>query len=200
MDGSVLRSSCTAGSLATYRAGVGLADELSYAYRRPNALHRAVQAFASTRVGAWTFAQSLPALDRATDRLTAGRVSLPWSLAGLPTLVLTSTGRRSGRPRETYLIAVPLDDTLALLGTNFGQANTPAWVFNLEAEPRARLTHGDRTRDVVARPATDDERLQVMANSVGVYRGYSKYQQRIRGRRVRIFVLDDRVDRADRDG
>jgi deazaflavin-dependent oxidoreductase (nitroreductase family) len=111
-----------------------------------------------------------------------------------------SVARRTGRPRETYLIAVPLDDTLALLGTNFGRANTPAWVYNLEAEPRARLTHGGRTCEVVARPATDDERLQVMANSVGIYRGYSTYQQRIRGRRVRIFVLDDRAERADRDG
>ena len=92
--------------------------------------------------------------------------------------------------RETHLIAVPIGDTLALLGTNFGQASTPAWVLNLEADPRASVTHRGVTRPVVARPAAEDERTEVLANSTGVYAGYLKYQQRITARQLRIFVLD----------
>ena len=169
---------------------MGLAADITYRHPRPNPVQRAVQSFASTKPGAWTFSKTLPAMDRAMSRLTNGRTSLPRLLAALPVLVLTSTGRKSGQPRDTHLIAVPLGDDLALLGTNFGQAGTPAWVLNLEADPRAAVTHRGITRDVVARPATEDEREEVLANSTGVYSGYVKYQQRITGRQLRIFVLE----------
>jgi deazaflavin-dependent oxidoreductase (nitroreductase family) len=172
---------------------MSLVAELGYTHRRGNAFQRVLQAFASTRAGGWFFSKTLARLDRAADRLTKGRVDLPQVLAGLPSLVLTTTGRRSGQPRSTHLIAVPIGDTLALLGTNFGQPHTPAWVLNLEAEPRARVTYRDVSRAVVARPATDPERAQILANSSGVYGGYQKYQQRITGRRLRLFVLESGV-------
>lgn len=149
-----------------------------------------MQALFSTRPGAWFASEALAKVDRATNELTKGRFSLPESGAGLPVLVLTSTGRKTGRPRETRLIAIPIGDTLALLGTNFGQAGTPTWVLNLEADPRATVTYRGATREVVARPATAAEHGEVLANSAGVYGGYLKYQQRITGRRLRIFVLE----------
>src|SRR3712207_9062187 len=111
---------------------MGLAADLGYAHRPPNLLHRLVQAFASTRPGAWTFAHTLRHLDDVVGRLSRGRTSAPQLLAGLPVLDLTTTGRKSGQPRTSHLIAVPVADTLALLGTNFGQPGTPAWVLNLE--------------------------------------------------------------------
>jgi deazaflavin-dependent oxidoreductase (nitroreductase family) len=169
---------------------MSLVADLGYTHRRGNALQRALQTFASTRPGAWFFSKTLARLDRATDRLTRGRVSLPEVLAGLPSLVLMTTGRRSGQQRSTHLIAVPLGDTLALLGTNFGQPHTPAWVLNLEADPHARVAYHGVSRAVVARAANDPERAQILANSSGVYGGYCKYQQRITGRRLRMFVLE----------
>jgi deazaflavin-dependent oxidoreductase (nitroreductase family) len=180
---------------------VGLATELSYNYRRPNRLQRSVQALASTRPGAWFFSKTLATMDRAVSERTKGRVSIPWLLAGLPVVVLTSKGRKTGQPRQTQLIALPIGDTLALLGTNFGQPKTPTWVLNLEAEPRASVGYCGITRDVLARPARDAERAEIMANSAAVYGGYLKYQQRITGRRVRMFVLEhsnsDGTDRAE---
>jgi deazaflavin-dependent oxidoreductase (nitroreductase family) len=169
---------------------MSLVADLGYTHRRGNAFQRALQAFASTRPGGWFFSKTLARLDRVADRLTRGRVDLPQVLAGLPSLVLTTTGRRSGQQRPTHLIAVPLGDTLALLGTNFGQPHTPAWVLNLEADPRATVTYHGISRTVVARPATGPERAQILANSSGVYGGYRKYQQRITGRRLRMFVLE----------
>lgn len=168
----------------------GLAADLSYAFPRPHAGQRVVQVLASTRPGARVLARLLPPLDRAIGERTGGRVSLPLLLTGLPVLVLTTTGRRSGLPRRTQLIAVPLGETLALLGTNFGQESTPTWVLNLESDPRAAVTHRGTTREVIARPATEDERAQVMRNAASVYGGYQKYQQRITHRRLRIFVLE----------
>jgi deazaflavin-dependent oxidoreductase (nitroreductase family) len=168
---------------------MGLAAELSYVVPSPNVAQRTVQRFASTRGGAWLFSKILAPLDRHAARLTRGRALLPDLLAGLPALELTSTGRRSGQARKTHLIAVPVDDTLALLGTNFGQATTPAWVLNLEAEPRARVEFRGVAREVVAQPATPAEHARVLELAGSVYAGYPKYAQRISGRRVRIFLL-----------
>lgn len=169
---------------------VSLADELAYRYPPPNAFHRAIQTVASSRPGAWLFSRLLAPTDRLLSRVSKDRVSLPAVMARLPVLVLTTTGRKSGQPRHTHLIAVPFRDTLALLGTNFGQPSTPAWVLNLEAEPRATVAHGGTSRPVHARAATDAERAEILTNSATVYGGYLKYQQRITGRRLRIFVLE----------
>jgi deazaflavin-dependent oxidoreductase (nitroreductase family) len=170
---------------------VGIADELDYHHRRANAFQRLVQRFASTRAGGWFFSVTLRHLDAVVAKVSRGRTSAPEVLAGLPVLQVTTTGRRSGVQRRTFLISVPVGDTLALLGTNFGQASTPAWVLNLEADPRAIVTHRDHCAEVRARPASEDERAQVMASSANIYGGYLKYQERVgESRRVRIFVLE----------
>lgn len=168
---------------------MGLAIDLGYRHRKGNAFQRLVAGFASTRPGAWLFAKSLRHLDTVVMRATKGRHSAPGLLAGLPVLDLTTTGRKSGQPRTSHLISIPVGEDLALLGTNFGQPKTPAWVLNLEADPRASVTHQQRTVEVIARPASEAEVHEVMERSRAVYGGYEKYQQRISGRRVRIFVL-----------
>ncbi len=180
---------------------MGLAADLGYRIPTPNLVHRSVQAFASTRAGAWSFSKVLRRLDAVVGRVTRGRTSAPGLLAGLPVLDISTTGRRSGTSRRTHLIAVPYADTLALLGTNFGQPSTPAWVLNLEADPKVTVTHRGTTVDAVARAADEDEHAAVLAGSTGVYGGYLKYQGRITGRRLRIFVLEparDPLTREDR--
>jgi deazaflavin-dependent oxidoreductase (nitroreductase family) len=168
----------------------GLADDLGYRVPEPNPFQRAMQSFGSSRPGAWLFSHLLRHLDNAVGRLSKGRTSTPRLLAGIPVLDVTTTGRRSGLPRTSHLIAVPYEGTLALLGTNFGRPSTPAWVLNLEANPRATVVHTGRSREVVARLATEQEQAGVLAASSRVYGGYMKYQQRITGRRLRVFLLD----------
>jgi deazaflavin-dependent oxidoreductase (nitroreductase family) len=169
---------------------VGVAADIGYRIPRPNLVQRGLQELACTRPGAWVFSRSLRHLDDLVSRMTHGRTSAPEVLAGLPVIDVTTTGRRSGRPRTTHLIAVPFQDTLALLGTNFGQPTTPAWVLNLEADPHVSVRHHGSSVEVVARRATDVERVAVLEASARVYGGYLKYQQRITGRRLRIFVLE----------
>ena len=169
---------------------MGLADDLGYHLRRPNVFQGLMQRLASTRGGAWFFSKALRHLDDVVGRLTGGRTSAPEVLAALPVIDVTTTGRKSGQKRRSHLIAVPIDGTLAVLGTNFGQPSTPAWVLNLEADPHASITYRRRTLEATARPATDDEQARVLAGSAQVYAGYLKYQQRITGRRLRIFLLD----------
>jgi len=169
---------------------MGTATELDYRHHRPNAAQRAMQAVGSSRPGAWTFAHVLPPFDRMLHRASKGRTTLPAVLAGLPVIMVTTTGRRTGRPRTTPLISVPVGDDLALLGTNFGQPHTPAWVLNLETDPHATVEYRGRRCEAVARAATDTERDAVWAASRSVYGGYDTYRTRVTGRDIRIFVLE----------
>ena len=169
----------------------GLAADLGYSHASANPWHRLVRTGAGTRAGGWVFSRSLRHLDDVVSRVTRGRQSAPGLLAGLAVLDVTTTGRRSGQRRTSHLIATPYAGTLALLGTNFGQAATPAWALNLEADPRAVVTYRNVSREVTARPATPAEAEQIFALAGEFYPGYLAYRQRIGGtRRIRAFVLE----------
>lgn len=170
---------------------MGLAAELGYHHRAGNPVHRGLRALAGTRAGGWAFSHSLRHLDDAVGTVTRGRHSAPGLLAGLAVLDLTTTGRRSGQPRTSHLLAVPYGDTLALIGTNFGQSGTPAWVLNLEADPAATVSYRGTTRAVSARLATPEEADGIFASAGELYPGYLAYRRRLAGRRdVRVFVLE----------
>jgi deazaflavin-dependent oxidoreductase (nitroreductase family) len=172
---------------------VGLASELGYRYPRPNRLQRLVQGFASSRFGARLTPKTLVPLDRWTTRLTHGRVSLPLALAALPVITLVTTGRTSGLPRQHHLLAIPHQDDLALIGTNFGQPAVPAWTRNLEANPNAIVCYGSLSRNVSARPATPAERTDILAAAASTFPGAARYEQRLEGRRpLPVLVLQAR--------
>ena len=104
---------------------------------------------------------------------------------------MTTTGRKSGLRRPTHLIAIPIGDSLALIGSNFGQPATPAWALNLEADPHATATYRGRSIEVVARPAGEAEFEEVLRRAAPLYGGYATYRARIgERRRLRIFVLE----------
>lgn len=169
---------------------MGIAADLGYTFDRPNLLQRSMQALAGSRPGAWFFAKALRHLDTSVQKVSGGRTTIAELLAGLPVIDVTTTGRKSGQRRTSHLISIPHGETLALLGTNFGQPGTPAWVLNLEADPHAHVQFKDRGIDVVARAADDTEVAAIFERSREVYGGYAKYQQRITGRRVRAFILE----------
>ncbi|MCP3422138.1 nitroreductase family deazaflavin-dependent oxidoreductase [Nocardioides pinisoli] len=169
-----------------------LAADLGYSHATGSPLHRVFRWGAGTRAGGWVFSRVLRHVDDVVGRLTRGRHSAPSLLAGLAVLDVTTTGRRSGQRRTSHLIATPYDGGLALIGTNFGQATTPAWALNLEADPRAVVTYRGTTRQVTARVATPAEADEVFALAARFYPGYARYRQRIgSSRRVRVFVLED---------
>jgi deazaflavin-dependent oxidoreductase (nitroreductase family) len=170
---------------------MGLRADLGYAYPEPNWLQLLVRHIATTRLGARWAPSTLVPLDRLTTRLTHGRVSLPRALAGLPVLDLVTVGRRSGLRRSAHVIAIPFRDTLALLGTNFGQRTTPAWALNLEHHPQATVTHDGTTCAVVARAAAADELMVIHRTAEATFGGVTAYERRLDGiRRVRVFVLE----------
>lgn len=170
-----------------------LAEALGYRHSPPNGAQRAVRRFASSRTGARLFARLAPPVDRALARLAGGR-TVAEIVAGLPTVLVTTTGARTGEPRTTPLAAIPHGDALALVGTNFGGHRTPAWYFNLRAHPHAVVRYRNRSVPVRAREATAAEHVAVMAEAKSVYTGYAAYEERITDRPIHVMILerDDR--------
>ncbi len=165
-------------------------DALGYEPSPPNIGQRAVQRLAATRSAAWALSRILTPLDRIVLRLTNGRATAAGLLAGVPVITLTTTGARTGLPRRSPLVGIPLDASLAIVGTNFGQRPTPGWVHNLEAEPSAEVTYGTTTVRVRARPPSDDEYESVFERAISMYPGYGHYRARVAHRAIRVFVLD----------
>jgi deazaflavin-dependent oxidoreductase (nitroreductase family) len=168
---------------------MGLQQELAYRADLPNAAQRGMQVVAQTKPGSWALHRTLYRLDRPLYRWTDGRMTIPGIFTGLPVIMLTTTGSKSGLSRTMPVVGIPLAGDIAVLGTNFAQSRSPAWALNLEAEPRARVAYRNRAVDVVARPATDDEREAAWTGAIRAYRGFRAYRERITDRPVRIFVL-----------
>lgn len=168
---------------------MGVLDQLGYEVRPPNAAQRASQRVASTRPGAWTLQKTLYPFDKALFRWTDGRTTFASVIAGLPVVILTTTGAKTGQRRATPLVGVPLDDGLAVIGSNYGQPNTPGWVFNLDADPAATVSYRDATVPVVARRLDDDDSERVFELAAHMYGGYAKYRDRA-GRAIKVFALD----------
>ncbi len=136
------------------------------------------------------YARYVVGLDRLLQRLTRGRVSLA-ALAGLPSLVLTTTGRRSGQPRSTPLLYTPYRDAYLVAGSNWGGATRPAWVLNLLADPAAEVSVRRRRHPVRARQVVGEERAALWQEMLRTWPNYAKYAERT-DREIPVFVLEPR--------
>lgn len=126
------------------------------------------------------------------DRWLLTHTRARWVLGagqGLPTLVLTTTGRRTGQPRSTPLMYTEDGDGYIVVGSNWGQAHHPAWAGNLVADPDATITLGDRTVPVRAHTATGAERDRLWRKATANWPAYETYVTRAQGRELRVFRL-----------
>ncbi|MFW2380557.1 MAG: nitroreductase family deazaflavin-dependent oxidoreductase [Acidimicrobiales bacterium] len=165
---------------------------LGYRTRKANPLQQVVQNVAASRPGAWLLQRTVHRLDRVFFRLSGGRMTIAGLVAGLPVVMLSTTGAKSGQKRTTPLVGIPIEDDLAVIGSNFGQDNTPGWVFNLESDPAAVISYRERWLDVHARVADDAEADAAFVHAAKVYPGYANYRDRANHRRIRVFLLSAR--------
>jgi deazaflavin-dependent oxidoreductase (nitroreductase family) len=150
-------------------------------------LSRVAAKFAATKPGSWTIRKLTP-LDRAVMERTGSRYTVLGPL-GLSTLLLSTTGRKSGQPRVSPLLYLHDGDRIALVGSNFGQEKHPAWTTNLLANPRATVTLAGQTFDVIATLVQGPERDDYYRRFEAMLEVYSAYKGRT-GREIRVFVLE----------
>lgn len=118
---------------------------------------------------------------------TRGRCTL-LDVAGLPNLVLTVPGRRSGLPRRTPLLCVPYGEAVLVAGSYFGGSREPAWVANLEAAHTAEIEMRGVTRPAGVRAVTGDERAAVWPHMLQTWPNFARYERRT-DRRIKVFEL-----------
>jgi deazaflavin-dependent oxidoreductase (nitroreductase family) len=134
-------------------------------------------------------ARTLHHADRAVYRWSRGRTTLAAILSGLPVVMLTTRGARTGRTARTPLLAVVEGEAVIVVGSNFGQAHHPAWIHNLRADPRAQVEVEGRSRDVVAEEVDGAERDRYLALATEIYPGFPAYVERAAPRCIAVMRL-----------
>jgi deazaflavin-dependent oxidoreductase (nitroreductase family) len=118
------------------------------------------------------------------------------SLAGgegvLPTLLLKTTGRKSGEEKLLPLIYKKVGDAYVIIASKGGAPAHPAWYLNIEAEPDCAIQVGREKLDVKARVADGAEREDLWQQLAAIYPPYNAYQNYAGDRVIPVVVLDPR--------
>jgi deazaflavin-dependent oxidoreductase (nitroreductase family) len=110
------------------------------------------------------------------------------TVAGMPVLLLTTTGRKSGKPRTTPLTFFSDGNDLVVIASNGGSERAPDWWLNLQLNPQAAVEIGGVERNVTARAAPPEQRERLWAEITATFPGYAKYQQ-MTERRIPVVLL-----------
>jgi len=129
------------------------------------------------------------AIHRLCYRLTGGAIG--GGSAGMPILLLTTTGRKTGRPRTTPLLYVTDGENIVVVASNGGRPRHPHWWLNLEENPEAQVQVRHQKRRVRAEEAIGEERERLWRLVVGMYPGYEEFQ-RATTRKIPVVVLRPR--------
>ncbi|MEV8347278.1 nitroreductase family deazaflavin-dependent oxidoreductase [Streptomyces niveus] len=119
---------------------------------------------------------------------TDGEVGHEWE-KGTTTLILTTTGRKSGEQRSTPLIYRPYGDDVLVVASKGGSDSPPLWYLNIQADPEVRVqVKGDRYT-ARARTATPEEKPEMWRRMAEVWPDYDEYQTKT-DREIPVVVLE----------
>ncbi|WZH37331.1 MAG: nitroreductase family deazaflavin-dependent oxidoreductase [Microbacterium enclense] len=118
---------------------------------------------------------------------TGGREAA--ELRGVPIIVLTTVGAKTGGLRKTALMRVEHDGKYAVVASKGGAPEHPAWFHNLVKNPRVALQDGDVKKEYDAHQAEGAERDEWWARAAAVWPDYDEYQKKTE-RRIELFVLE----------
>ncbi len=111
------------------------------------------------------------------------------TLRGMPVIVLTTIGAKSGKIRKTPLMRVEHDGSYACVASQGGAPKHPVWHWNLSADPHAELQDGPSKWDMVARESTGEERAAWWERAVAAYPDYADYQEKT-DRQIPVWILE----------
>jgi deazaflavin-dependent oxidoreductase (nitroreductase family) len=160
-----------------------------YDHRQANPFRRVVRATAGWKPLSLFYARTLHHLDRVVFRATRGRATFVSFVAGLPIVMLTTTGAKSGRRHTLPLVALPDGERLVVIASNYGQERNPAWYHNLRANPRAVICFEGVTREMEARELEGEERDRHYERGIDIYPGWTQYRKRVAQRRIPVLEL-----------
>lgn len=130
------------------------------------------------------------ALHRFVFKASKGRVAARGY--GMPVLVLTTTGRKSGHARQTMLTSPVQDgDRVVLVASFGGDDRNPTWYLNLKVNPEVEITMRGQHRKMVARVASDAEKAELWPRVVAAHKGYAGYQTKT-DRDIPLVILEPR--------
>ena len=151
-----------------------------------------IQKVASSRPGAWFFSLTEHHFDKAVLKLTNNKATMTRILAGFPVVMLTSTGAKSGLPREVPLLGIQDEsepNRIAFIASNWGKGKQPAWYYNLITNPRATVSISGQIGDYIAHEADGEEYEKYWQSALDIHKGYSLYQERAGDRHIPIMVM-----------
>jgi deazaflavin-dependent oxidoreductase (nitroreductase family) len=123
-----------------------------------------------------------------TYERTAGQEANTLLDTGLPVIIVTTRGNKTGKIRKTALMRVEHGGDYALVGSVGGMPKDPVWVHNLRADPTAvMIQDGPEPCDAVVREVTGDERAEWWERAVAAYPPYAEYQTRT-SRTIPVFI------------
>jgi deazaflavin-dependent oxidoreductase (nitroreductase family) len=108
---------------------------------------------------------------------------------GLPVVIVTNRGAKTGAVRKTPLMRVEHDGKYLAVGSKGGAPQNPVWVYNLRQNPQVVVQDGPQTREMTAREITGDERAAWWERAVAAFPPYAEYQQKT-SRLIPVFVLE----------
>ncbi|MFK4274298.1 nitroreductase family deazaflavin-dependent oxidoreductase [Streptomyces milbemycinicus] len=111
------------------------------------------------------------------------------TLRGLPVVVLTTRGAKSGKIRKTPLMRVEHNGTYAVVASLGGSPRHPVWYHNLLADPRVELQDGPLRQDMTAREVPGEEKALWWERAVAAFPDYAEYQAKT-DRQIPVFVLE----------
>jgi len=152
---------------------------------RPTLITWLLRWLGRTKAFAFFYRQFGPRLDKYLMR----RTGLVGKLYGLPALLITTTGAKSGQARTQPLLYIRDGDDFLVLGTNFGQLHHPAWTANLLAHPAATIEVGGVPLTVRGELVEGDDWRRHFECFAAVYPGYRDYLTRCGDRTPRMFRL-----------
>ncbi len=110
---------------------------------------------------------------------------------GLQVLLLDHVGAKSGKERTSPLLYMKDGDDVFIVASKGGYEKSPAWLYNLKANPDTEVQIGNEHRKVHARVATPEEKKRLWPEAVRVYPSYEQYQARTE-REIPIVILEGR--------
>ena len=120
---------------------------------------------------------------------SGGTEALTLRDTGLPVVVVTSVGARSGKLRKNPLMRVEHDGSYLAVGSQGGAPTDPHWVHNVRAHPEVELQDRTQKWEMSVRELSGDERAVWWERAVEAFPNYAKYQERTE-RLIPVFLLE----------